>query len=78
MDTALGIKFAPPYINLSVGFLEETVVVPVELPKHFSHDNCKWNYSKDIWMTDFSHGFGTRHRMYSVKKVFLKISQSSQ
>ena len=40
MGTAMGTKFAPPYVNLSVGFLEETVLFPVELPKHFSHDNC--------------------------------------
>ena len=55
MDTAMGIKFAPPYVNLSVGLLEETVLVP-----------CKWNYSKDIWMTIFSHG------IQSSKKGVLK------
>ena len=37
----MGTKFASPYANLSVGFLEETVLFPVELPKYFSHDNCK-------------------------------------
>ena len=31
MGTAMGTKFAPPYANLSVGFLEETVLFPVEL-----------------------------------------------
>ena len=40
MGTAMGTKFAPPYANLSVGFLEETLLFPVELPKYFSHDNC--------------------------------------
>ena len=41
MGTAMGTKFAPPYANLSVGFLEETVLFPVKLPKYFPHDNCK-------------------------------------
>ena len=41
MGTTVGTKFAPPYANLSVGFLEETVLFPVELPKYFSHDNYK-------------------------------------
>ena len=41
MGTTMGTKFAPPYANLSVGFLEETVLFLVELPKYFSHDNCK-------------------------------------
>ena len=31
MGTTMGRKFAPPYANLSVGFLEETVLFPVEL-----------------------------------------------
>ena len=34
-------KFAPPYANPFVGFLEETVLFSVELPKYFSHGNCK-------------------------------------
>ena len=37
----MGTKFAPPYTNLSVGFLEETALFPVEPPEYFSHDNCK-------------------------------------
>ena len=41
MGTAMGTKFAPPYANLPVGFLEETVLFPAELPKYFSRDNCK-------------------------------------
>ena len=41
MGTAVGTKFAPPYVNLSVGFLEDTVLFPVELPKYFSDENCK-------------------------------------
>ena len=41
MGTAMGTKFAPLYSNLSDGFLEEIVLFPVELPKYFSHNNCK-------------------------------------
>ena len=41
MGTTAGTKFAPPYANLSVGFLEETVLFPVEVLKYFSHDNCQ-------------------------------------
>ena len=41
IGTAMGTKFAPPYANLSVGFLEETVLFPVELLKYFSHENYK-------------------------------------
>ena len=37
IGTAMGTKFAPPYANLSVGFLEERVLFPVELPKYFSY-----------------------------------------
>ena len=39
--TALGKKFAPPYGNLSVGFLEEAILFPVELSKYFFYENCK-------------------------------------
>ena len=41
MGTAVSTKFAPPYADLSVWFLEETVLLPVELLKYFSHGNCK-------------------------------------
>ena len=41
IGTAIGTKFAPPYPNLSAGFLEETILFPVELPKYFFHDNYK-------------------------------------
>ena len=41
MGTARGTKFAPSKANFSAGFLEETHLFPVELPKYFSHDNCK-------------------------------------
>ena len=41
IGTAMGTKFAPSYANLSVGFLEETVLFPVELLKYFSHENYK-------------------------------------
>ena len=39
--TAMGTKLALPYANLFVWFLEEKVLFPVELPKYFSHDNCR-------------------------------------
>ena len=41
MGTAMSTNFAPSYANISAGFLEETIFFQVELPKHFSHDNCK-------------------------------------
>ena len=52
-------KFTPPYANLSVWILEETILLPVELPKYFSHDNCKLidKYSKDIWITVLTRRF---------------------
>ena len=58
MCTAMGTKFALPRANLSVGFLEETLLFPVELPKYFLIiiANRLRNYSKDIWMMAFSHG----------------------
>ena len=31
--TAMGTKFAPPYVNLSAGFSKETVLFPFELRK---------------------------------------------
>lgn len=40
MDTAVGTKFEPAYASLSAGFLEETILFLVELPKYFPHDNC--------------------------------------
>ena len=40
MGTAMSTKFAPTCANLFVGFLEETVLFPVELMKYFTHDNC--------------------------------------
>ena len=41
MGIVMSTKFAPPYLNLSVRFLEETVLIPVKLLKYFSHDNFK-------------------------------------
>ena len=55
MGTAMGTKFAPPYSNFSVGFLEETVLFPVELPKYFSHDNCK--YIEELFKRYMDDGF---------------------
>ena len=37
--TAMGTKLAPPYANLSVGYLEETKLYP-SLPLHFEPDIC--------------------------------------
>ena len=41
MGTLMGTKFPKPYVRLSVGFFEETILFPVELRKYFSQDNCK-------------------------------------
>ena len=40
IGTAMGTKFGPPYANLSIGFLEETILFPIELPKYFSFEYC--------------------------------------
>ena len=40
--TAMGTKFAPSYACLTVGFLEETLLFSVALPKYFSHQICKY------------------------------------
>lgn len=41
MCPAMGTMFALPYVNLSVIFLEEEILFPVELPKVFPLKNCK-------------------------------------
>ena len=41
MDNAIGTKLAPLYASLTVGFLEETVLLPLEPPKYFPHENSK-------------------------------------
>ena len=38
--TAMGSKMAPPYANLSIGYLEETKLYPT-LPQHFSTDTVE-------------------------------------
>ena len=38
--TAMGTKCAPPYANLSVGYLEETKLEP-QLPRHFEASTCE-------------------------------------
>ena len=40
--TAMGTKFAPSYACLTVGFLEETLLFPIVLPKYFSQQICKY------------------------------------
>lgn len=38
--TAMGTKFAPPYACLTVGYLEETKLFPIILPKYFDRNDC--------------------------------------
>ena len=38
---SMGITFAPPYSCLAVGYLEETKLFPITLPKHFNNTICK-------------------------------------
>ena len=40
VGTAMGTKFAPPDANLSIGYIEETIIFPIELPKYFHPDDC--------------------------------------
>ena len=39
--TAMGKSFAPPYACLTMSYLEETVLIPKLLPRHFDDDTCK-------------------------------------
>ena len=39
--TVMGTKFAPSYACLTVGFLEETKLFPIILPKYFNLETCK-------------------------------------
>lgn len=41
MCPAMSTMFALPYVDLSVIFLEEKILFPVELPKGFSLKNCE-------------------------------------
>ena len=41
MYTTMGRKVGPPCANLSVGFLERTILFLGELPKYLSHGNFK-------------------------------------
>ena len=41
VGTAVGAKFAPPYVCLSVGYLEETILFPWPWPLHFTLTKCK-------------------------------------
>ena len=38
--TAMDMKFAPPYLYLSVGYLEEIILFPWLLPLHFTLTEC--------------------------------------
>ena len=69
MGTAMGTKFAPPYANLSVGFLEESLLFPVELPKYFSHDNCK--LIEELFKRYMDDGFLPLHSTFDVLKNVL-------
>ena len=55
--TAMGTKFAPSYACLTIGFLEETKLFPIILPKYFNHETCE--YIEVIitvkWMTVISY-----------------------
>ena len=55
MGTAMSTKFAPTCANLFVGFLEETVLFPVELMKYFTHDNC--NMIEELFKRYMDDGF---------------------
>ena len=39
--TAMGKSFAPPYACLTMGFLEETILYPVILPRNYDPEICK-------------------------------------
>ena len=41
VGTAMGTKLAPPYVCLSVGYLEETILFPRLLPLRFTLTECK-------------------------------------
>ena len=40
IGTAMGTVMAPPYACLSIGYLEETRLEPVILPRYFSREDC--------------------------------------
>ena len=41
IGTAMGSIFAPPYVKLTIGYLEETKLFPVLLPSKFDMETCK-------------------------------------
>ena len=41
IGTAMGTVMAPPYACLSIGYLEETRLKPVILPRYFSREDCE-------------------------------------
>ena len=63
-NQVMGTKFAPPYANLSVGFLEKTVLFPVELPKYFFHNN--WKLIEELFKRYMDDGFLPWHSTLDV------------
>ena len=51
----MGTKFAPSYACLTIGFLEETKLFPIILPKYFNHETCK--YIEDNYYRYMDDGF---------------------
>ena len=49
--TAMGSKMAPPYANLSIGYLEETKLYP-SLPRHFPPDVVELIIEWFLWYID--------------------------
>ena len=39
--TAMGTKCAPPFACLVIGYMEENLLFPIELPKYFSDEECQ-------------------------------------
>ena len=39
--TAIGTKWAPPYACLTIGYLEECILFPIELVKYFNEEECE-------------------------------------
>ena len=39
--TAMGKSFAPPYACLTMGYLEETILIPRLIPQHFDEETAK-------------------------------------
>ena len=55
MGIAMSKKNVPPYANLFVGFFEKTILLQIEIPKYFAHDNCK--LIKELFQSYTEDGF---------------------